>query len=101
MMLLIPLVATPNQTLSVQLGGVNYQLQIAQKTTGVFMSLSQAGTHIVDSVICRDRVKLVREAYLGFSGDLCFIDTQGTNDPDYKGFGSRYVLAWLQPGIDV
>jgi hypothetical protein len=47
-------------------------------------------------VMCMDRVKLVRHAYLGFIGNLGFIDTQGKTDPDYTGFGARYQLIYLE-----
>lgn len=103
-MRLIPLQATPNQDRSVQLGGINYKLyvralQITPDEQQVFLSLyTAAGVAIIDSVLCRDRVYLIREAYLGFNGDLAFFDTQGTTDPQYTGFGTRYVLAWIEPG---
>ena len=96
-MQLIPLTATPNQTLSVQLGTTNYEIQVFQNTTGVYLTLSQKGTVLVASVRCHDRVRIVRDAYIGFSGDLTFFDTQGVSDPDYTGFGERFVLGWLEP----
>jgi hypothetical protein len=34
---------------------------------------------------------------VGFIGDLIFIDTQGTSDPNYTGLGSRFLLAYLSP----
>jgi len=98
MMRLIPIQATRNQDRTVQLGGINYGLHIFQNTEGVFMTVSQAGNVIVASALCRDRVRIIRDAYLGFNGDLTFFDTQGTNDPQWQEFGTRYVLAWLEPG---
>ena len=49
---------------------------------------------IVAGMICLDRVRIVRHEYLGFIGNLVFIDTQGTSDPEYTGFGSRYLLIY-------
>lgn len=43
---------------------------------------------------------IVRSAYLGFIGDLAFIDTQGTSDPIYAGLGTRFQLVYLFP-VDV
>jgi hypothetical protein len=40
----------------------------------------------------------VRDLYLGFSGDLFFADTQGTNDPYYTDLGTRYLLVYVTPG---
>lgn len=92
----IPITATPSQKLTVLLGGQQCQISVYQKSTGVFLDLSVNNAPIVTAIICLDRVKLVRYAYLGFIGDLSFIDTQGTSDPDYSGFGSRYQLLYLQ-----
>ena len=44
---------------------------------------------------CEDRNRIVRDLYLGFVGDLCFMDTQGTTDPVSPGLGLRYVLVYL------
>lgn len=98
MNVVIPLVKTPNQTLSAMLGGINYKLHVFQNTTGVYISVSQNGTPIIDSVRCHDRVFVVRDAYLGFVGDLSFVDARGFQDPDYTGFGERYFLQYFEPG---
>jgi len=103
-MRLIPLQATPNQDRSVQLGGVNYKLRLRaldiDGTQQMFLSLAQAAatSDMIDSALCRDRVRIVRDEYIGFNGDLVFFDTQGTNDPQWQELGTRYVLAWLEPG---
>lgn len=97
-MQIIPLSATPSQRLSILLGGQNCQIKVYQKTTGVYFNLSVNDAPIVSGVICRDRVALVRDTYLGFTGDLSFFDTQGTSDPDYTGFGARFQLVYLEAG---
>lgn len=94
----IPLQPFPSQTLNVSLAGQACTIAIYQKTTGVFLDLTVAGVSRVSGVLCHDRVRLVRQAYLGFVGDLSFIDTQGSDDPQYTGMGSRWVLAYLTPG---
>lgn len=96
-MLNIPLQATPAQSLSVVLNNQNCQINVYQKSTGLYLDLAVNNSPIVNAVICLDRVKIVREAYLGFQGDLAFADIQGTSDPDYMGFGSRYLLIYLEP----
>jgi hypothetical protein len=95
-MLQIPISATPSQSLSVQLAGQQCQIKIYAKSSGVFLDLSVNNTPIRTAVLCMDRVKLVRHPYLGFIGDMTFVDTQGKHDPDYTGFGSRYVLTYLE-----
>ena len=91
----IPLQAIAAQTISVQLGAQQCSINLYQKAQGLFFDLSISGTPIVTSMLCLDRVSLVRQAYLGFIGNLSFVDTQGTNTPYYTGLGSRYILVYF------
>lgn len=95
-MLFIPIATTPSQKLSVSLGGQQCQISLYQKTTGVYLDLSVLNRPIVTTALCRDRVRIVRHGYLGFIGDLAIVDTQGVEDPDYTGFGSRFLLIYLE-----
>lgn len=96
-MLLIPTQPLPSQTLTVTLGGQSCAIAIYQKSTGLFLDLTVANTVRMTCVLCHNRSLLVRQAYLGFVGDLSFIDTQGATDPVYTGLGARYQLAYLTP----
>lgn len=49
-------------------------------------------------VLCRNLVYLVREAYLGFAGDFAFVDTAGSDDPQYSGLGTRWQLLYMEAG---
>lgn len=92
---IIPLSAVSNQTFSVALGGQQCQITIdAKPDVGVFVSLWAGNKPVVLSSLARDRVGLVRYAYLGFAGELMFADTQGTDDPTFDGFGSRFWLIY-------
>lgn len=93
----IPMQPIPSQILKVTTSGQQLQIAIFQKSTGLFLSLKIEGVPAVDMVLCHDRVRLVRQAYLGMIGDLCFMDTQGLQDPSYDGLGSRYLLLYLTP----
>lgn len=95
-MRIIPLQATAFQDLTVQLADQVCQITIRQKALGLFLDLAVNNTNIVAGVICQNLNKMVRSVYLGFTGDLCFIDLQGTDDPVYTGLGSRFVLAYLE-----
>lgn len=88
----IPISATPAQTLSIQIGQKSCRISIYQKRTGLFIDLAVNDAPVLSGVLCLDRVWLVRNAYLGFPGDLTFIDTQGTSNPDYTGLGARFKL---------
>lgn len=93
----IPLQPVAAQALSVVLSGQNCQISVYQKNTGVYLDLEVDNSPIVTTVLCHDRVRLVRSAYLGFVGDLTFVDTQGHADPEYQGLGTRFVLAYMEP----
>jgi hypothetical protein len=95
-MLRIPLTPDPSLTFSVTLGGQTCKVELAQRLTGVYMDLYVGDQPIVQGAVCLDRVRIVRYGYLGFVGDLAFIDTQGTNDPHFSGFGGRFTLVYLE-----
>jgi hypothetical protein len=94
----IPLNPVPAQSLEVVLGGQNCVLTVNQKAQGLFLTLIAGGVTIVSWIVCRHACRLVRYAYLPFIGDLCVLDTQGTDDPDYTGLGDRFVLCYLEAG---
>lgn len=95
-MMTIPLSATPSQALSVILGGQNCQINVYQKTTGLYVDLFVNNSPLVQGAIARNAVRIVRHAYVGFIGDLAFLDTQGESDPDSTGLGARYQFVYLQ-----
>ncbi|MDE1906087.1 MAG: hypothetical protein KGH75_06500 [Rhodospirillales bacterium] len=97
-MQVIPLLPIPAQDLTCVLNGQNCAISVYTKATGTFLDLSVSGTPVITGMICRSSVLLVRLAYLGFLGDLMFLDTQGNADPAYTGFGSRWQLVYLAPG---
>ena len=52
---------------------------------------------MIGGVIAGNLNVIVRSAYLGFVGDLAFIDTQGSDDPVYTGLGARWILTYFAP----
>lgn len=96
-MQLIPVEPVANQVLTVNLGGQRVRLRLYQKRPGMFCDIFVNDALVLGGVPCRDRVKMVRDAYLGFPGDLSFFDLIGAVDPIYQGLGSRFVLAYLPP----
>lgn len=95
-MRIIPVQSVASQDLTVQLADQVCQITIRQKALGLFLDLAVNNASIVAGVFCQNLNKIVRSTYLGFTGDLCFIDTQGTDDPIYTGLGSRFVLAYIE-----
>jgi len=94
----IPTQPTPNQILTVILGDQICQIKITQQITGIFCDLYLNGVLVVGGVLCQNLNRIVRSTYLGFVGDLCFIDNQGEDDPIYTGLGTRFTLVYLEPG---
>ncbi|CAB3715263.1 hypothetical protein CEY09_30885 [Achromobacter marplatensis] len=92
----IPLRPVPSQSFSVVLAGQSCQVNVYEKSTGMYLDLFVSHQPIVTTALCHDRVRLVRERYRGFVGDLTFIDTRGYADPEYTGLGERFVLAYLE-----
>lgn len=92
----IPLRPVPSQTCNVVLAGQNCQINVYQKEQGLFLDLLMNHTPIALAVICRDRVRLVREDYSDFAGDLTFIDAYGLSDPSSEGLGTRFMLTYLE-----
>jgi hypothetical protein len=90
----IPLIATPAQQLTVQLGRLSCLITVYQKSTGFYLNLSVLNVPVVTGVLCHNDVLLVRSPSSGFIGDLYFHDTQGSLDPTYDGLGDRFVLLW-------
>lgn len=97
-MKIIPLSAVPSQKLSVLLGNQNCQIKVYQKTTGLYIDVSVNDVPLVSGVVCRNAVPIVRYAYLGFSGDLLFLDTRGSDDPQYLGLAGRFELIYFAAG---
>lgn len=98
-MLIIPLRAIPAQRVGVILGGQSCTIVVAQKSTGMFMDLYVDNMLVIGGVICQVANRIVRSAYLGFVGDLAFIDTRAGSDPvddvSYEGIGTRFFLAYF------
>lgn len=94
-MLLVPLAALPSQVLTTVLGSQICEIEVSQKSTGLFVSLAVNARPIITGVRAFNLNRLVRWAYLGFEGDLVFYDQEGTQDPESSDLGSRYLLYYL------
>lgn len=96
-MLIIPTQPVPSQTLQASLNNQPCTINLYQSPYGLFLDLLINGGLIIGGVICWNLNLCVRNAYLGFVGDLMVGDTQGNSDPVYTGLGTRYQLAYLTP----
>lgn len=105
-MLTIPTQSVVSQSLSVTLSNQACQISIYSKQRFVgalpynikqslYLDLYVSNSLVIGGVRCLNAVRIVRDYYLGFSGDIAFYDTQGTDDPIYSGLGSRFQLIYF------
>lgn len=97
-MIAVPLKPVPNQTAQIVLGGQSCVLHVYQLDYGLFCDVYVSNRLVIPGVICENLNRIVRSAYLGFSGDLAFWDAAGADDPQdpvYTGIGSRFFLLYF------
>ncbi len=95
-MQIVPIKAVPSQVVNVALGGQTCQITLQQRSDGLYVDLAVNNATIIQGVVARNLNRIVRSLYLGFVGDLTFIDNQGSDDPVYTGLGERFSLAYLE-----
>ena len=91
----ITLNAIKSQRVTVSLNNTSYTIRIHQRSTGLFLDLYLGDTAIAQGVLCLNCNWIVRYAYLGFPGDLVFVDTKGAADPYWDELGGRFKLYFL------
>lgn len=94
MSIIIPITDKPSQTLTISLSGQQTTINLYQKSTGFYCDVYVNNALIIGGVICQNLNKIVRDAYLGFIGDLYFYDNQGVSDPVSPGLGTRFFLIY-------
>ncbi|EPL4123867.1 phage baseplate plug family protein [Citrobacter amalonaticus] len=94
----IPLTPQKSQSFYIDLSGQNCGIRLIQRESFLYIDLMVNGVPIIQGVPCLYGNKIVRYRYLGFSGDLFFIDNQGQQDPSYDGLGSRFALYYIEEG---
>lgn len=110
-MQIVPLAPNPNQTLQIVLAGQNCAIELrsldgyATTDTVSFdgtqpylaFTLDVSGVSITRTQNCLNRKRLlINRQYLGFVGDFMFIDTQGQDDPQFDGLGTRWLLVYIE-----
>ena len=57
-------------------------------------TVSADGRVLIRERVCLHGMPLVGEAYRGFRGELYFVDTAGSLDPQWQELGSRFILVY-------
>lgn len=91
----ISLQPSKSQQVRVSLNNQNCSIKLHQRSTGFYMDLYVDEKPIMQGVVCLNCNFMIRYPYLGFSGDLVFVDTKGTDDPAYDEIGTRFKLYYL------
>lgn len=109
-MLTIPLAPVASQTLQFVAAGQNCQMSVytndgfdyndpTLNTEKEYIAIDFAynGIQVTSAQNCLNVTRLLKNRkYLGFVGDFMFVDTQGSDDPQFAGLGSRWVLLYLE-----
>ena len=95
MIMSIPLAPIPSQSVDVILNQQPCSLNVHSRGGNLFFDLYLNNIPVLCGVVAHNRVRLVRDAYLGFNGDLAFVDLQGTDAPMYIGLGTRWKLYYF------
>lgn len=93
---IIPVQKLPDQEFLVNLDGKECLIHIYLRYSNMYIDLTKDDEILFQGRICLNNVDVIRSSYYGFSGKLKFIDTQGIDDPYYKGFGERWFLVYVQ-----
>jgi hypothetical protein len=117
--LIVPLAAVPAQTLRIDLGTPPQPItinlyakeievpvlapsQIAteppvyEPITPLFIDIYLNDALVIGGVICENNNLIIKNNYFGVIGDFSFWDSQGSDDPQYTGLGSRWYLCYWE-----
>lgn len=84
-----------SQSIFVNLDGQSCLIRLIQRESFMYMDLTVNDNPILQGVPCLYANKIVRYTYLGFSGDLFFLDNEGESDPSWDGLADRFPLYYI------
>lgn len=95
----VPLIATPNQELAIELNEQDCTIQVRQLGDYLYLTLWVDSTLICENAICMPLIPIVQGSVSGFTGNLMIVDTSADSthqgQPNYEQLGDRYRLAYL------
>ncbi|HDI3034385.1 hypothetical protein G9G39_06805 [Cronobacter sp. EKM101R] len=95
-MITVSILPKKSQVIAVDLAGQQCEIRLIQRRSFLYADLRVNGVPVVQGVPCLFGNRIVRYGYLGFRGDLVFIDNEGQADPSWDGLGRRFVLYYLE-----
>lgn len=91
----ISLESKKSQSLNLSLSGQDCLIRLIQRESGLYMDLTVNGNPIMQGVPCLYANRVVRYSYLGFQGDLFFLDNEGQSDPSWSSLAERFPLYYI------
>ncbi|MDI2091692.1 phage baseplate plug family protein [Commensalibacter oyaizuii] len=100
-MQLISINAVEAQQFSLSFREYSYRFRLLDRgKAGVFLDVYQGINPVLTGLLCLDRVRIIRSAYVRFPGDFMFVDQEGFDNPSYTGFNNRFLLYFLEEDAD-
>lgn len=101
-MIKIPLTAYPDQELQIELGEQMCTLHVFERYGFMYLDVTVKNTLIIAGMLCHPTTPALPPNLQGFEGNFYVIDTKAANtatqtEPNYTGWGTRYLLYWLSP----
>lgn len=93
----IPLQPRANQTFLAVLDDQAAQINLTTTDYGLFADILYNGVSVANGRLCLDRTDINPARYNGLPQFLGFVDLQGQTDPQWEGFGTRYILIYGNP----
>lgn len=97
-MIEVPLIATPNQELAIELEEQDCTIQVRQLGNYTYLTLWVDSTLIVENAICMPGVAILQGYVHGFRGNFVLVDSSDPNNQqlsNYTELGSRFILLYL------
>lgn len=94
----VPLIATPNQELAIELEEQDCTIQVSQLGNYTYLTLWVDSTLIVENAICMPGVAILQGYVHGFRGNFVLVDSSDPNNQqlsNYTELGSRFLLLYL------
>lgn len=94
----VPLIATPNQELAIELEEQDCTIQVSQLGNYTYLTLWVDSTLIVENAICMPGVAILQGYVHGFRGNFVLVDSSDPNNQqlsNYTELGSRFILLYL------
>ena len=91
----IKLQPIPSQQLNVSLGTQKCTIKIYQRDDNVYCDVQVNKDTVFSGALCSLRQNIVPIFASSFIGQLMFLDLQGSEEPDFSGFGDRWRLYYV------